>query len=373
MMQRLRAVFLTASLVSVLLFSGLLMAGRQSQDSLFRALGNLAEVVHLVRTEYVDDVDAEALADSLEAGIVESVDYWAAVVPEDLVGDYRQVVATPPAFGLLLGTRLGSAAVRQTLAGSPAAATDLSELEVIEQLNGAYTRGRPLWQIRLELEQCERDQKSVTLSVVDRRVDDRREVVLVPAEWQPEVVDVSERGSARVVRVDSLPVGAGENVVTAVGDARQIILDLRGLAWGVEDEAILVADHFVSSGVLGAWRGRRAGEQRFEARPGGVDIPPTVLVGPETEGVGEVLAAALQRGGATLVGQKTMGHAPHMQFVHGDGVHLFIPVGLWLRSDETAISKNGVEPDEVVERDGDADDGADSVLDHALTLLEPAA
>jgi carboxyl-terminal processing protease len=372
-MHRIRTVFLTVSLVSVLLFSGLLMAGRQSQDHLFRALGNLAEVVHLVQTEYVDDIDPRALADSLEAGIVESVDYWAAVIPEEQVELYREMLSKPPAFGLVLGTRLGSAAVRQVLHGSPAAETDLAQWEVIEKVNGVYTRGRPLWQIRLELERGERDEAAVTLTVVDREVDDRREVVLEPAQWLPEAVTSTELDSARVVRVDSLPKGAGREVAAAVRGASHLVLDLRDLSWGLEEEALAVADAFVAQGVLGSWRGRQAGEREFAATAGGVDAQTLVLVGPGTEGVGEILASALQRSGATLIGRKTMGHAPHMQFVHEDGIHLYIPVALWLRSDDTAISDNGIEPAEVVENDDEADDAADAVLDRALALLEPAA
>jgi hypothetical protein len=59
-MKRTRVIFLSVSLAVVLLFSGVLLANRSSQDVLFRALGNLAEVVHLVETEYVDELNQEA-------------------------------------------------------------------------------------------------------------------------------------------------------------------------------------------------------------------------------------------------------------------------------------------------------------------------
>ena len=51
-MKRTRTVFLSISIGVVLLFAGVLMANRNSQDVLFRALGNLAEVVHLVAVSY---------------------------------------------------------------------------------------------------------------------------------------------------------------------------------------------------------------------------------------------------------------------------------------------------------------------------------
>ena len=82
-MMRTRIVFLSFSLAVVLSAPGLLMANRDRDDELYRALGNLAEVVHLVHSEYVDEVDLGALAASLEAGIVQSIDTSAAVLPEN--------------------------------------------------------------------------------------------------------------------------------------------------------------------------------------------------------------------------------------------------------------------------------------------------
>jgi len=96
-------------------------------------------------------------------------------------------------------------------------------------------------------------------------------------------------------------------------------------------------------------------------------LPPLVLVGPETEGVGEVLAVALRRAGAVLVGQKTVGHAPHMSLVRDTDFALWLPVGLWMRLDGEPINGNGVEPTEVVEVS--ADESGDPVLDKALELL----
>ena len=122
-MMRIRTIFLSISLVVVLLFAGLLMASRSSRDGLFRALGNLAEVVHLVETQYVDELNQEALSLSLDAGLVESQDHWAAVLPPELVDDYLELVKSPPPFGLGVASRIGSAAVRFVLSGSPAEAT----------------------------------------------------------------------------------------------------------------------------------------------------------------------------------------------------------------------------------------------------------
>ncbi|PWB77421.1 MAG: hypothetical protein C3F15_03320 [Holophagae bacterium] len=376
-MRKARITLVALSLLTVTSFGGMLAAGRDNEEGLYRALGNLAEVVHLIRTEYVDELNDEALSQSLDAGIVESVDRWAAVLPSGMTETYRELVGAPPAFGLVLGSRLGSAAVRQAIPGSPAAAAALEPWEVIERVDGVNTRGRPLWQLRLELRDRQAAGSSVALTVVDRHVDARREVVLEPAVWTPAAGSLEEIDGVAVIRLDSLPAGAADQIRGLVPADRAVVLDLRNLVWGVEEQAIAVADLFVEEGLLGGWSGRKAGSQTFAATAGSLaGRPPVIMIGPETEGVGEILAAALQRAGMPLVGRRTVGHAPHMQFVEEGDLTLWLPVGKWLRADGEPINGKGVEPDEAVEVD-DEDSSGDPVLDRALELavqpLEQAA
>jgi len=369
---RTRVVFLSVSVTVLVLFSGMVVASRETREELYQALGNLAEVVHLIQTEYVDELNTEVLELSLDSGIVEAVDRWSAVLPPDRVEDFDEFLSSPPPFGLVLTTRLGSAAVRATIPGSPAADADLQPWEVIERVNGIYTRGRPLWQLRLELMQHDREGRSVTLTVVDQQVEDRREVVLLPALWKVRTATLEERDGAQVIRVETLPEGASETISGLIAADKSLVLDIRDLVWGYENEAIAVADLFVKQGILGGWHGRRAGSQTFEASPGVVlPVPPVILVNGGTEGVGEILAAALQRNGATVLGTRTVGHAPHMQLIQDQDINLWLPVGRWLRGDATEIDGNGVEPDEVIEPADDASD-QDPVLDRALEIVTRA-
>lgn len=372
-MARFRRVFLSCSVVCLLLFAGLLRAGLsgEEREDLFRSLGILTEVVHLVENEYVDELNDQALSMALDAGLLESVDPWAAVVPEAQVEAYRSLVSDKPAFGLFIGGRLGSAAVRYAIPGSPAAAAKLQSWEVIEKVGDAYTRGRPLWQIRLDLAEREAAGESVSLTVVDRHVDERREVVLEAEEWDAVPVAVSDQDGVRVIKINALTVGVSGELRKAVHTEMPIVIDLRKLVWGFEDEAVAAADVFVYDGVLGIRSGRKTGEHRFDASPSGEGrSAPVVLIGPNTEGVGEILASALERHGSPLVGWKTAGHAPHMQFVHSGGLHLWIPVGQWLGDDGEPINGVGLEPFEEVEFFEDESDGEqeDLVLTRGIEL-----
>lgn len=372
-MKRFRIALLAASFALVLFFAGLLTAGLTSNESLFQALGNLAEVVHLVEAEYVDELDPEVLALSLDAGILESLDPWAAVVANGEVGAYENVFADPPAYGLGLSLRLGSAAVRFVFPGSPAAEAGLSNWEVIEKIDGIYTRGRPLWQMALDLAQREDRGELVTLTVMDRQVDERREVELIPADWEPAHATVTELDEIRVLSVQSLTTGSAEVVEEFVREGDFGVMDLRGLVWGLEDEAITVADLFVGEGTIASWKGREAGNEVIEASEGASELLPIVLIDGETEGVGEILAAALKRSGAVLLGESTMGHAPHMRIVRQGELNLWIPVGRWLGPNDEPLKEVGLDPDEEIKRPADDDDEEederDPVLDRAVEML----
>jgi C-terminal processing protease CtpA/Prc len=369
-MKRTRVLFLTVSLVVVMLFSGVLLASRSNQDVLFRALGNLAEVVHLVETEYVDELNQEALALSLDAGLVEPLNRSAAVLPVDRIGDYLEFVESPPPYGLGLASRLGSAAVGFVFPDSPAEAAGLEVMEVIELVEGVNSRGRPLWQIRLELMDRERLGETVRLTVVDREVDERRDVVLEPLEWVLEAATSEERDEVTVIQIEAISGDAVETVTSLLPERGQVILDLRELRWGLEAETMNLADSFISSGRLGQWEGRRAGSKIYEASEKVVtERLPVVLVGPHTAGVGEILAAALQGAGAVVVGNQTVGYAPYMSLVRDGDVAIWMPVGHWLRPDDETINGKGIEPDEIVEGiEPDAE--GDPVLERALEILD---
>jgi C-terminal processing protease CtpA/Prc len=93
-----------------------------------------------------------------------------------------------------------------------------------------------------------------------------------------------------------------------------------------------------------------------------------VLVDRTTQGVAEILAEALQRNGAVVVGEKTVGHASYMSLIQDGDVAVWMPVGQWLRSDNEPINGNGIEPNELVEvEDPEAED--DPVLARALEIL----
>jgi carboxyl-terminal processing protease len=155
---------------------------------------------------------------------------------------------------------------------------------------------------------------------------------------------------------------------------RGIILDLRiahtGGQWPLGELLTLLGD-----GELGATY-TREGEQPLEVTgqdfSGSQTLPLAVLVGPDTEGAPEVLAAALQASGrAQVVGLPTPGDVEGTtEIALPDGSRVFIAFSSYLTADGRDIGLEGVVPDEVVEADWDeVSDTFDPVLDAAVALL----
>ncbi len=361
-MKLFRILVLSLSVVLLITFSGLLLAGKDGRRSLYRALGNLAEVIHLVHQNYVDPVDLDRLEKGFESGMLESLDPACALLSEDEPSGLDDI----PPFGIVFSRRLGSAAIRQVLPGSPAEAAGLEKWEIVERIQAVKTRDLPLWEIRARLRAAEKAGTSLQLSVVDREVENRRSVELNPKDWTLKAVSVQQEKGAAVMTLSALPKGAAMQLATLLRQHADepIVLDLRSLVWGVEDEAIAVADLFAKTGELGRWKGQRAGGKAFTADASQIASPPVTVVDHGTWGVGEVLAAALSREGASLVGEETAGHALHLGVVRQQGMRLVLPVGVWLRADGKPLDGVGIEPAEPVE----SGDQGDPPLERAIEL-----
>lgn len=163
----------------------------------------------------------------------------------------------------------------------------------------------------------------------------------VTAEFLPDGV--------RYVAIDSFAEGVGEQVGNALAGSKSgIILDLRGNAGGLLDEAVAVASHVLDGGIVASFTPRGEAVKRYLAVPGGdTTTPMVVLVDALTASSAEALAAALkERGRAVIVGQRTFGKGTVQEpFVLADGSRLKITIGTLSTPTGGAINGVGVVPD----------------------------
>jgi C-terminal peptidase prc len=141
------------------------------------------------------------------------------------------------------------------------------------------------------------------------------------------------------VRIDSLaastPMELRKAALVAEREAvRGVILDLRSCGGDQAHSAVLVADTLLAAGPIGALRVRE-GIRPLSSGPDAlfVDLPMAVLIGPDTWGAAEWLAACLsRRRNALLVGNETAGKAELRKVVEvaGQQLHLNLRSGWFL-------------------------------------------
>jgi carboxyl-terminal processing protease len=200
------------------------------------------------------------------------------------------------------------------------------------------------------------------------------------------LVELPGNHAVGTIEIHSFRAGTGEQVKQALAELHRsagsrglagVILDLRGNPGGEVDEAVLVADLFIESGVLTRTRGRGGVIMREElATAAGTDkeTPLIVLQDRRSASASELLAVALQDNHrAKIMGERSFGKGT-VQEVIGipDGSLLTLTVARYFSPDDRAIDGRGVQPDVVLTQvdGGDAVDAAARELVRLLALAD---
>jgi len=335
---------------------------------LYRLVGVFAQVVSLVKANYVEDVPLDTLEMGAMSGLVDSVDPGGLYVPDEMIADYAKVRARAlPAFGLVLGRRSSYPFVVQVVPGSPAAQAGIVPGELIERVGKDPVRARPLWRPLTLLDAAERGPGEVTLDVIDRQLSGKRPVTLKAAPFVQPGLSLAMRDGVPVVKVDvvepaNAPVLSGTLRNLAAPTA--LVVDLRGVGLGNPEGAVRIAAELAGGGIeihLGQKDGKgETLKATAVARPWKL----FVCVDATTFGPAELLASALKARGATLVGSDSYGDTGQRRAIRGAGGEVWLAAAWGVGPDGKPLLGAGLKPDDRVRPRRDAD----AVLDRAVEL-----
>ena len=140
----------------------------------------------------------------------------------------------------------------------------------------------------------------------------------------------------------------------AGGNLNGLVLDLRDNPGGLLDQAVRVADDWIKSGAIVQTKGRvESQQQSFDAKDDGteIDYPLVILVNAGSASASEIVAGALQdHGRAVVVGTQTFGKGS-VQTVYPleDGSGLRLTTALYYTPSGDSIQEVGITPDVAVE------------------------
>jgi carboxyl-terminal processing protease len=183
-------------------------------------------------------------------------------------------------------------------------------------------------------------------------------------------------GGVGYLRIKTFQTGTHDEFVEAVGKLRKkaggnltgVLLDLRNNPGGLVDEAVAVADEFLSSGVIYTTRHRQQVIDEVRATPEGSlrTGPIVILVNGASASAAELVAGALQdnhRG--PVVGARTFGKGSVQTIIDlPDGAGLRLTTMRYYTPSGRTIQSRGVDPDVRVP--------AASGLDKSVGLLREA-
>ncbi len=384
----------TAALVVAAFVAGALFhasIGRAAAAG-YRKLDIFARVLSYVENNYVDPVDEEQLVFGAIRGMLANLDPHTLFLTPD---EYREMQAdTSGEFGGLgieIAVRNDTLVVVAPIDDTPAARAGIAPGDQLLAIDGISTkglgvasavrllRGAPGTRVTLQIF---REGFTEPRDLVLRR--DRVRVVSVESHLEPHGIGY--------VRVKSFQDRTDAQLGKALEELRRqhggplsgLVLDLRNNPGGLLDQAIRVADRFLTEGVIVTTQGRGPAQREEErAHPADTEdpYPLVILVNGGSASASEIVAGALQDyRRAVLLGTKTFGKGSVQTVIDlEDGSGLKLTVARYLTPSGRSIHEKGIEPDVALADGGgvipaSAGAGPDVQLAAALKLVgDPAA
>jgi carboxyl-terminal processing protease len=320
-----------------------------------------ADVMQLVKQDYVKPVDDATLINNAISGMLSGLDPHSAFLDKN---DYQQMqIITTGEFGGLgldVTQQDGAVVVISPIDGTPAAQAGVKSGDIILQVNGtsldgmnldnavALMRGKP--------------GTAVTLTILRHGAAKPLEFKLVRTEVHMASVRsrLLQPGYA-YVRISQYSQDTGDGVIKAVraltrenhGPLKGLILDLRNNPGGLVDAAVDVSNAFLNAGIIVSAKGRAA-DSNFvrRATPGDIlaGAPLVVLVNGGTASAAEINAGALQDNHRALIlGTQTFGKGSVQTVIPlPDGAAIKLTTSLYYTPSGHSIQAEGIRPDIVV-------------------------
>jgi len=377
-----RALVLAVSMpiIAFAVVGGFMSKAMAREDS-YQYLRIFEDVISLILNNYVEEVNVDKVMHGAMHGLADGLDPDSAYLDVNQVkvadkGDTGGAAQT----GIEL-TRQYYLRVIASRDGSPAAKAGLLPGDYIRAIDGQSTRDTSVYEGARILRG--KAGTKVHLTVIRGNAAEPHEIDLVREELPS--LSVKSRIAAPGVgylRVAEFGKNTVDQIKSEIGSvskagARNVIIDLRGTAFGDVDTGLAAARLFVKNGVLGYRQDRGKEKEAISAAAGdgAITLNTVLLTDNGTSNGAEVFAAALSGNKrATLIGERTLGRAAHQKLVRlPDGSGLMLTHLIYLTPASVAIHEKGLVPDVAVEQPeqdfGQPAPAKDATLEKAIESL----
>jgi carboxyl-terminal processing protease len=385
-----RAVFGVSILLVALVFLGGMGPSRvradSQQDGAYPEMEVYSEVLKKVQTDYVSDPSMNKVTVGALHGLLESLDPDSSyLTPEEYKAYKQQGNEGTAQVGLNISKRYGYATVVSVEPGSPAEKQQIEDGDIVEAIEGHSTREMSLVMIRLLLQG--KPGTSVTFSVVRPRKAEPDKITLTRAAVPTPPLGETQYESSSILYLKPVVLSkervneiASRLKAMAKNGNKKVLLDLRDVAEGDEEQGVRLANLFLESGTIATLSGQKYTYEAFNADSSKfiTGAPLVVLVNHGTSGPGEIVAAAvLDNKRGDVVGDRTFGEGSVQKTMElPDGAALILSVAKYSTPLGKKIQDEAVTPNIVVAANRDDNDDQtkaskpDDQLTKALTVLK---
>lgn len=367
-------------------------------DTTTELFSPLFEVYDILESQYVNELDPQAMLDGAIKGMVEVLDdpYTNYVDPEYFPFVNQELSGSIEGIGVIISENdAGEIEIMDVLEGTPAERAGLQAGDIFVGVNGEDVSDLTY----LELSSRVRGQAGTTVDLEMRRGDTMVNFTVERARIEiPNVEYEVLEGNIGYLKLAQFSSDARQKIDEAlialdVESLNGFIFDLRDNPGGYLSASVEIAGLFMTEGTILIEEFGDGTRQTFEIRNGqgvqildngdertyvnnaghiGSDIPIVVLVNGNSASASELVSGAWQDNGAvTIIGETTFGKGTvQVQNPLGNGGGLRYTIARWLTPNGQWISEIGITPDIVVNlTDEMVEMGQDTQLKAALEFL----
>ncbi len=350
-----------AAVVLLFCFEGVWTSSAARPQDVYDSLRIFSDVLTLVETNYVDDVQPKDLIQNAIQGLVSRLDPHSAYMPPDIYKEMQ--VETKGSFGglgLEITLKDDVLTVVAPIEDSPAFQAGIKTGDRIVRVDKDSTKNMSLLDAVKKMRG--KPGTKITISIMRPGFKAPKPFTLVRAIIKIKSVKVKRlEGPYACIRIAQFQQTAAAEFKKALKHLRSdmprldgIVLDLRGNPGGLLDQAVKISDEFIDSGLIVYTEGRTESQKmQFMAKSGSQEItcPVVVLVNSGSASAAEIVAGALQdHNRAIIVGTQTFGKGTVQTiFPLGDGSGLRITTAKYYTPGHRSIQEKGITPDITVE------------------------
>ena len=323
-----------------------------SPDNAYTHMEVYSEVLHRIRTEYVEEPNMHKVTDGALHGLLESLDANSSYLSPAEYKRYQELNQNGKAgIGATVSKRFGYAAVVSVIPNGPADKAGIGEGDILETIDGVSTHDLSLAAIRAKLHGDQGSRLEATI-IRTRKIEPQK-ITIVREVVTPPAISGQLMGDVGYIKALTLDKGKAQDIAGQIKSleakgAKKLVLDLRDDSQGDEAEGVAVANLFIGNGQIASLKGQKYTPQTFNADPSKkiTDEPLAVLVNRGTAGPAEIVAGAvIDDGRGDLVGSKTFGDGSVQKTLPmEDGAALILSVAKYYTPKGAIIQDNGITP-----------------------------